>query len=706
MKKNFAFVCLTICLFAAVNKVSAQRVMVTWAGNGVSGYNGDNLPGYRTEISGVNDVCVDADHNIYFTDQVNNRVRKISASNGEVSTVASVASPKYMCISPAGIIYVTVGSQVKQINLTTGTVSLVAGGTTSGFSGDGGAATAAQLNNPQGICIDDAGNLIFADCDNNRIRKIDMTTGFISTICGAGIVGYTGDGGSATDAELSGPVAVSVDHSGNVFFSDQVGTVVSYIREINAATGNIATIAGTGGMASGDGGPALSAGLGGIYGMCCDDSGNVIICDVSCSCREINMSTGIINTVAGSLTADGYGGDGLNALSGELNWPYGVFKDHTGSLYIADKSNSRIRKAIQLSTAPAFAFGKGQMVYACPGTGLPLSNVLSIADMDAGQMETWSVVSNPANGFLSGFPYSQLSAGTVGLSYPGGLQYTSVGGFTGPDSFQVMVTDGTSFDTITVFVKVGVPTPSAITGTLTTCQGSTPTSLACAGGSTDSSAYGIWSASNGSATVGSDGTVTANYAGTDTIFYTYTDICTVTSSAVYTIHPVPDAGTITGIPTTSIGSTTTLSESVSGGTWVSYSPAIATVSGTGVVTGLSLGVAVIEYKVTAAGCTSTASDPVTVSTDTITTAVLAINTNQAGIRITPNPVKNTASIFVNSLQDEPVTISIVNVLGEKVGSFVVMSNEVTKLTLELPSGVYNLIAVGQHFRSDSRFVKD
>ena len=699
MKTLTQFFSVLVCMLLTCNMGFAQRVIVTLAGTGTSGYNGDGLAGSKTQIAGANDICKDAYNNIYFTDEANNRVRMISSRTGVVSTLASLTDPRYMCIDPLGNLYVTTASKVVCINTVSGITTTVAGTGTPGFGGDGGFATAALLNGPMGICIDGSGNLYVADANNNRIRRIDATTGIITSICGNGSVGYTGDGGSAVDATVNSPTAICVDQSGNIFFSDQVGIVVSYIREISAATGNIATIAGTGGGASGDGGPALSAGLGGIWGMCCDDTGNVVICDVSCSCREINMTTGIIFSVAGSLYADGYSGDGMDAVAGELNWPYGVFSDQTGSLLIADKNNYRIRKAIQLTNTPSFALGKGQTVYPCPGIAAPMSSTLAITDLDFGQMETWSVVTNPANGSLSGFPYSMLSSGTTSLTSPAGLQYTSLPGYTGPDSFQVMVSDGVLSDTITVFLKVQYPNPGIIGGTMSACAGA---SVALS----ETEAGGTWSMSNANATITS-GTVVANYAGTDTVYYTHFDECFVTASAVFTIMPVPDPGIITGIDLANVGGTTHLSETVSGGTWSSISPAIATVNTSGVVSGLSLGTTIIEYRVTAEGCTSIASDPVTITADSITTSVAGFATSSGSkMIIAPNPVQGIANIQVVSEFNETLTLTLTNVMGEKVKAIQITTNQPIDELLDLPAGIYIATANGEHTLLSCKVVKE
>jgi sugar lactone lactonase YvrE len=610
MKKiNALWVAFLAVCFLVGTTAQAHRITVTLVGNGYSGYNGDGLSGPKTLVGGINDVCTDASGNIYFTDISNNRVRMLSARTGLVSSLATLPSPQYMCIDPTGTyLYVTASERVYRIATATGDTLHVAGCYTYGYSGDGGAATAAKMTTPEGICMDAAGNLYVADYGNNAIREIAAGTGIITTVAGTGASGYTGDGGAATAATLKNPVAICVDQNGNLYFSDQVGIVVSYIREVNASTGIITTIAGTGGGASGDGGPATAAGLGGIWGMCCDTAGNLFLCDVSCSCREIAKSTGIINTVAGSLYADGYSGDGADALVEDLNWPYGVYSDPTHNLFVADHNNYRLRKAIELTHTPVFAMGHAQWEYPCPGVALPVTGLLEVADLDSAQAETWSVLTPPANGSVSGFPYTALSHGADSVVTPVGLTYTSTAGYLGLDSFQVLVSDGTYSDTVMVYMKVQNPTAATITGVTPICVGAEASLSASIAG-------GTFALSNGNAALGTSSVLTGMAAGVDTVTYTVMESCLVTTTAVITVKPVPSAGTIAGVDSICAGTTVTLSESVTGGEWFSLSTSVATVSSsTGIVNALTTGSTVIDYTVTSGGCTGYAELPLYVNT--------------------------------------------------------------------------------------------
>jgi sugar lactone lactonase YvrE len=241
-----------LLLIAGTNPLQAQRITVTTVGTGVAAYGGDGGAGKFAKLSGPNDVCMDAAGNLYISDIGNGRIRKVAANTGIITTYAgggtstadgipaveALFTPNYMCIDPAGNIYVSTGTQIRRIDAVTGIINTVAGTLSSGYGGDGGPATAASLFVPMDICLDRAGNIYVVDQGNYRIRKISAATNIITTIAGTGVPSYSGDGGPAISAKVELPYAIAVDTFGNVFFSDQEGI---YIREIYAATGIINT---------------------------------------------------------------------------------------------------------------------------------------------------------------------------------------------------------------------------------------------------------------------------------------------------------------------------------------------------------------------------------------------------------------------------------------------------------------------------------
>ncbi len=224
-----------------------------------------------------------------------------------------------------------------------GNLKTIAGNGTFGYSGDGAAAVLAELQQPNGVAFDPSGNLYIADDEANVVRKVD-TTGKITTFAGiGGPAGFSGDGGPATQAELSIPFSVASDKNGNIYIQD-TGNYV--IRKVAAGTGIITTVAGTPGLPgrSGDGGPATAAKLNENQGARFDSAGNfyLAVCPTG-TIRKIDTA-GVITTVAGTPGTPGFSGDGGQATAAELQCPSGVTIDAAGNFYIADEFNQVVRK--------------------------------------------------------------------------------------------------------------------------------------------------------------------------------------------------------------------------------------------------------------------------------------------------------------------------------------------------------------------------
>ena len=233
--------------------------------------------------------------------------------------------------------------------------------------GDGGPATASIINDPAGIVFDNVGNLYIASGNADRIRKI-APSGIITTIAGTGVGGYTGDNGPATAAKIKFPSDIVFDTVGNIFFGDFQNYV---IRRIDITTGIITTVCGNGTMGySGDNGPATAAIITSPDGLCFDHRGNLYIADGSKQVvRKINTS-GIITTFAGT-TVQGYNGDGIPATAAQLNYPLSIQADTLGNIYISDQGNYRIRKVNTAGIISTFA-GNGIATYT--GDGGPATN--------------------------------------------------------------------------------------------------------------------------------------------------------------------------------------------------------------------------------------------------------------------------------------------------------------------------------------------
>ena len=338
-------------------------VISTVAGDGNSGFSGDGVAATSTALWHPQGVAVDSSGNLYIADTYNNRIREVLKDSGTIITVAgnggtgfggdgaaatdaNITSPRAIAIDSAGNLFIADAyNRVREILKDSGTIITVAGNGGAGFGGDGGAATDANLNDVTGIAVDTAGNLFIADSSNNRVREVLKDSGTIITVVGNGDWGYSGDGGSATDAQISPPHSVAVDRSGNLFIASPFNHA---IREVVKATGQIITVAGNGLYGSqGDGGPATSAMLQFPYSVAVDDAGNIYIADNdSARIRKVFASTGVITTVAGN---GNYGttGDGGQATDATFNAPAAIGLDGSGNLFIADVNVIRMVSAGQ-----------------------------------------------------------------------------------------------------------------------------------------------------------------------------------------------------------------------------------------------------------------------------------------------------------------------------------------------------------------------
>ena len=335
-----------------IRKVDSAGVISTVAGNGMAGFGGDGGAATSARLRDPESVALDGAGNLYIADWGNNRIRKVDSA-GVISTVAGreqLSGPGGVALDAAGNLYIAEwgNNRIHKVD-SAGVISTVVGSGTAGFSGDGGAATAAQLSGPDSMALDGAGNLYIADRGNNRIRKVD-STGVISTVAGDGTQGFGGDGGAATSAQLRTPSGVALDGAGNLYIADEYN---HRIRKVDS-TGVISTVAGDGTQGfGGDGGAATSAQLHNPWGVALDGAGNLYIADTNNHRIRKVDSAGVISTVAGDGT-QGYGGDGGAAMSARLSTPHGVALDGAGNLYITEWTNHRIRK---IATVPGFSAG-------------------------------------------------------------------------------------------------------------------------------------------------------------------------------------------------------------------------------------------------------------------------------------------------------------------------------------------------------------
>ena len=278
-------------------------ILTTVAGTGLTTYNGDDIDATTAAINTPEGVGVDGLGNIYIADTANHRLRKVTVSTGKITTVAGTGTP--------------------------------------GTGKDGILATTSNLFRPASVAVDVEGNIYIADSANHRIRKVSASTGLISTVAGTGTRSYNGDNIDATTAQLSAPLAVAVDKNGDIYIAD---TFNNRLRKVTISTGKITTIAGTGvNSYNGDNIDATTAMIANPKGVAVDREGNVFIADSeNYRIRKVIVSTGKITTIAGTGIA-GFTGDGVIAINARLNYVTGIAVDGVDNFYIADTSNHRIR---------------------------------------------------------------------------------------------------------------------------------------------------------------------------------------------------------------------------------------------------------------------------------------------------------------------------------------------------------------------------
>jgi RHS repeat-associated protein len=421
-----------------VREVSASTYNISGYAGGVGTLlqDGNGGPATTAGLDQPYGLASDPAGNVYIADTSGNRIQEIVASNhtqwgqqmiaGDVYTVAGSAAgfagnsgdggparsallhlPSGVATDAAGDLYIADlgNSRVQEVSAATGNISTIAGSSSgaAGISGDGGPATSALLYNPAGLAVDPAGDVYIADTYNSRVQEVfasggsqwgqHMIAGDIYTVAGSatGSFGSTGDGGPGSSALLSHPTGVAVDAAGNLYIADWFNNRVQELAAVTAAhwgqhltVGDIYTVAGsatgTWGV-TGDGGPATSALLNGLYGVAIDSSGNIYIADNGNNrVQEIAatngtqwgtaMTAGNIYTVVGSAAGTGgQSGDGAPATSALLNGPVGIAVDPSGDLYFNDQTNNRIREVTATTTQafPEYPAGGGVTITQADG---------------------------------------------------------------------------------------------------------------------------------------------------------------------------------------------------------------------------------------------------------------------------------------------------------------------------------------------------
>ena len=323
----------------------------TIAGTGEPGYAGDGGPALRAQLNNPFDLAFDPAGNLVFADTYNHCLRRIDAQTGNISTIAGTGErgfsgdggpatsakldqPYGVTVDRAGTIYTAdrLNKRVRRVDGATGIITTLAGE---------GSPSGEPMVEPNGLALDPAHRLLYiADVADHRVRVVDLATGALSTFAGTGAGEHSGDGGKVIEAGIFGARAVAVTPDGTVYILERQGSTLRRVRN-----GIIETVAGTGARAySGDGHDARNAAFNAPKEMALDADGNVLIVDTETHViRRIDARTWIVTTIAGCGVAGG-GGDGGKATEAGLARPHGAVVGPDGAIYLGDSENHRIRK--------------------------------------------------------------------------------------------------------------------------------------------------------------------------------------------------------------------------------------------------------------------------------------------------------------------------------------------------------------------------
>jgi uncharacterized protein (TIGR03437 family) len=479
-----------------VLRLDATTGMLTLsAGNGTPGFSGDNGPASSAQLNSPAGVAVDSAGNLYIADTQNQRIRKVSngvittlAGNGTYgfsgdngpATSAQLNDPSGIAVDSAGNLYVCESIVYQRIRkVSNGVITTVAGGGSS--LGDNGPAISAQLNQPEAVAVDSAGNLYIADTFNNRIRKV--SGGVITTVAGNGTPVNSGDNGPATSAGSGQPNSVAVDSAGNLYIAANGDS----IRKVSG--GFITTVAGGGGTL-GDDGPATSGQLQCSCAVAVDSADNLYIAD-SFNERIRKVSGGVISTVAGNGTP-GLGGDNGPATSGQLYGPAGVAVDSAGNVYIADTSNFLVRKVAGGVITTVAGGGSSYLGDNVPAASVHLYSPSGVAVDSAGNLyiadtgnqivrKVWggviTTVAGSGASIYGGFSGDNGPATSAQLSNPAGVAVDAAGNLYIADSANDRIRK-VSNGVITTVVGTGTPGFAGDNGPATSAELSAPNGIA------------------------------------------------------------------------------------------------------------------------------------------------------------------------------------------------------------------------------------
>ncbi len=385
-----------------VFKINTAGTITIFAGRGGSmgGFSGDGGPAVDADLSYPVSLAIDSADNVFIGDGRNRRIRRVDAATGIITTIAGNGSPFYggdgglatsagmywpegIAIDNAGNILFSSDHRIRKIDAASGIITTIAGNGNRYFCGDGGPATSACLGDPDGLTLDTAGNIYVAAQRDRRVRRIDAQTGIITTVAGNGSGGTGGDGGLAIDSQLHTPKSVAFDSAGNLYISD----AIHVIRRVDAITGIISTVAGNGSWGyTGDGGPASSAQFLWPFDIAIDSADNILIADFGNNrIRLIDNLTNTINTVAGNGDQH-FTSDGVAAINAEFYGVSDIAIDSSGNLYLAQ--GARIKRVDAITGILTTVAGNGSYLLGDGGPAIDagLGGWLSIAVDNAGNL--------------------------------------------------------------------------------------------------------------------------------------------------------------------------------------------------------------------------------------------------------------------------------------------------------------------------------
>ena len=607
-----------------IRKINTSGIITTIAGTGTPGYGGDGGPATLAMINRPAGISLDAAGNLYIADYSNHRIRQVDPT-GVITTIAGTGiigatgdggpaiaarldDPYGVYADVSGDIYIADGHNNRVRKITSGIITTFAGGGSSGL-GDGGPATAAQINVAIDVASDASGNIYISDGNNSRIRKVDPA-GIITTFAGTGIAGFSGDGGPATIANINHPGGVAVDGSGNIYIGDWGN---NRIREISV-TPIVGPITGPDSVCIGATISLSDATPGGTWSssntaIATVGSGTGIVTGVSAGNDIISYAvTNLYGTTTVTKTITVLAIPNAGTITGPSNVCVGsaiILSDAaTGGVW--SSSNTGVA-TVAGGVVTGLATGSATISYTVTnmcGTAIATHTVLVAKPSGAGGITGPPDVCVGASITLSDIVTGGVWSSSSTIVAVSGRVVTGITPGMCTISYTVTNTCGDVAAT-TVITVIPLPDAGVITGPSGVCAGASINL-------SDIVTGGVWSSSNSNVAVSGSVVVTGITPGKSTISYIVTNVCgSDTATKTITVMQLPDAGVITGPQGVCTGASITLSDAVSGGVW-SSSNTIVAVSGSS-VTGITAGTCTISYTVTNSCGSNTATKAIMVN---------------------------------------------------------------------------------------------